>query len=254
MMLSRFNNTCWIDNVDEYCSINSCSMLTKSNNCYNVVGTRADNGWWKKLVDRCQQWWNNDCWTWTTVNNDCSQQLLTGCSTTMRQVVDNIEQVVHMRVYTVLWTLSFLVVIHVNRLRIIHLWFCGTSCDSGVQTTMFSFWRMWTSASVRNVQVRNHTTKTFVINPPFHIHQKEKIAKNASVNNCKFLLLTDVNEWNNIECPESMIRHLNISHWSPRSHPSKAKIADFRKQNDRKNFKCKLALKVLTADFDGSRL
>ena len=46
MLLSRFNNTCWIDNVDEYCSINSCSMLTKNNNCYNVVGTRADNTWW----------------------------------------------------------------------------------------------------------------------------------------------------------------------------------------------------------------
>ena len=29
--------------IDEYCSINSCSMLTKNNNYYNVVGTRADN-------------------------------------------------------------------------------------------------------------------------------------------------------------------------------------------------------------------
>ena len=36
-------NTCLIDNVDEYCSINSCSILTKTNSCYNVVGTRADN-------------------------------------------------------------------------------------------------------------------------------------------------------------------------------------------------------------------
>ena len=85
MLLSRFNNTCWIDNVDEYCSINSCSMLTKNNGCYNVIGTRADNSWWKKLVDRCQQWLINDCWTWTTltVNNGCWQQLLTGCSTTL---------------------------------------------------------------------------------------------------------------------------------------------------------------------------
>ena len=54
MLLSRFNNTCWIDNVDEYCSINSCSMLTKNNNCYNVVGARADNSWWNKLADGCQ--------------------------------------------------------------------------------------------------------------------------------------------------------------------------------------------------------
>ena len=111
MLLSRFNNTCWIDNVDKYCSINRCSMLTKNNSYYNVVGTTADNSWWKKLVDRCQQWLNNGCWTWTTANNGCWQQLLTGCSTTLltgwsttlltgwsttlQQVVDNIDQVVH---------------------------------------------------------------------------------------------------------------------------------------------------------------
>ena len=92
MLLSRFNNTCWIHNVDEYCSINSCSMSTKNNSCYNAVGTRADNSWRKKLVDRCQQWLNNGCWTWTAVNNGCWQQLLTGCSTTLQQVVDNIDQ------------------------------------------------------------------------------------------------------------------------------------------------------------------
>ena len=67
MLLSRFNSTCWIDNVDEYCSINSCSMLTEKNSCYNVVTTWADNSWWKNLVDRCQQWLNNGCWTWTAV-------------------------------------------------------------------------------------------------------------------------------------------------------------------------------------------
>ena len=103
LLISRFNNTFWIHNVVKYCSINSCSMLTKNNSCYNVVGTRADNSWWKKLVDRCQQWLNNGCWTWTTMNNGCWQQLLTGrsttlftvCSTTLQQVVDNIDQVVH---------------------------------------------------------------------------------------------------------------------------------------------------------------
>ena len=95
MLLSRFNNTCWIHNVDEYCSMISCSMLTKNNSCYNVVRTWADNSWWKKLVDRCQQWLYNGCWTWTTVNNGCWQQLLTGCSTTLQQVVDNIDQVIH---------------------------------------------------------------------------------------------------------------------------------------------------------------
>ena len=103
MLLSRFNNTCWIHNVNEYCSINSCSMLTKNNSCYNVVGTWADNSWWNKVVDRCQQRLNNGCWTWTTVNNSCWQQLLTGCSTTLltvcsttlQQIVDNIDRVVH---------------------------------------------------------------------------------------------------------------------------------------------------------------
>ena len=82
ILLSRFNNTCWIHNVDEYCSINSCSVLTKNNNCYNVVETWADNSWWKKLVDGCQQRSSNNCWTWTIVNNGCWQQLSTGCSTT----------------------------------------------------------------------------------------------------------------------------------------------------------------------------
>ena len=48
-----------------------------------VVGTRADNSWWKKLVDGCQQWLNNNCWPWTTVNNGCWRQLLRECSTTL---------------------------------------------------------------------------------------------------------------------------------------------------------------------------
>ena len=74
---------------DEYCSINSCSMLSENNSCYNVVRTWADNSWWKKLVDRCQQWLNNGCWTWTTVNNGCWQQLLTGCSTTLLNSVQH---------------------------------------------------------------------------------------------------------------------------------------------------------------------
>ena len=102
MLLSRFNNTCWIHSGDEYCSINGCSMSTKNNSCYNALGTRADNSGWKKLVDGCQQRLNNDCWTWITVNNGCWQQLLTGCSTlwtwcsiTLQQVVDSIDQVVH---------------------------------------------------------------------------------------------------------------------------------------------------------------
>ena len=42
-MLSTFKNACRIDNVDEYCSINSCSMSTKNTCRYNVVETRADN-------------------------------------------------------------------------------------------------------------------------------------------------------------------------------------------------------------------
>ena len=89
ILLSRFNNTCWIHNVDEYCSINSCLMLTENNSCYNVVRTWADNSWWKKLVDRCQQWLNNGCWTWTTVNNGGWQQLLTGWSTTLLNSVQH---------------------------------------------------------------------------------------------------------------------------------------------------------------------
>ena len=31
-----------------------------------------------------------------------------------------------------------------------------------------------TSGPVRNVQMRNHTPRTFVISPLIHIHQKEK--------------------------------------------------------------------------------
>ena len=48
----------------------------KNNSCYNVVGAGADNIWWKKVVDGCQQRLNNDCWSWTTVNNGCWQQLV----------------------------------------------------------------------------------------------------------------------------------------------------------------------------------
>ena len=44
-----------------------------------------------------------------------------------------------------------------------------------------------------------------------------------------------------------MIPHENISHWSPRSHPSKDENQMIRIQkNDRKKFWSKLALKVLT--------
>ena len=79
MLLSRFNNTCWIDNVDEYCSINSCSMLTKNNNCYNVVGTRSDNNreqLWTMVVD-------NSCWKsaaqhcWQGAAQHCNKLLTT---------------------------------------------------------------------------------------------------------------------------------------------------------------------------------
>ena len=79
MLLSRFNNTCWIDNVDEYCSINSCSMLTKNNNCYNVVGTRSDNNreqLWTMVVD-------NSCWKsaaqhcWQGAEQHCNKLLTT---------------------------------------------------------------------------------------------------------------------------------------------------------------------------------
>ena len=96
MLLSRFNNTCWIHNVDEYRFINSCPMLTNNNSCYNVVGTRVDNSSWKKL-DVCQRL-NNDCWTWTIVNNGLLTTVVDRvqhASTTLQQVVDNINQVVH---------------------------------------------------------------------------------------------------------------------------------------------------------------
>ena len=41
---------------------------------------------------------------------------------------------------------------------------------------IFSFWRMWTSKPVTNVEVRKHALSTFVVNPLVHICQKEKIA------------------------------------------------------------------------------
>ena len=97
MLLSRFNNTCWIHNIDEYCSINSCSMLTKNNNCHNVVGTKADDSWWNKLVDGCQQWLNNDCWTWTVA---CEQWLLT---TVVERVQHNIVDRVQHNIATSCW-------------------------------------------------------------------------------------------------------------------------------------------------------
>ena len=74
ILSSRFNNTCWIYNADEYCSINSCWILTNNNSCYNVVETGADNILWNKLVNSCQQWLSNDCWPWTTANNGCWQR------------------------------------------------------------------------------------------------------------------------------------------------------------------------------------
>jgi hypothetical protein len=41
---------------------------------------------------------------------------------------------------------------------------------------IISFWGMWTSKAVTNVQVRKHALSTFVINPLVHIYQKEQIA------------------------------------------------------------------------------
>ena len=94
MLLSGFNNTCWIHNVDEYCSIDSCSMLTKNNSCYNVDGTWADNSWWKSflmvvnndwtmIVEREQLWTmiveREQLWT-IVVDNSCWQGAAQHCN------------------------------------------------------------------------------------------------------------------------------------------------------------------------------
>lgn len=42
-------------------------------------------------------------------------------------------------------------------------------------SAILSFWWMWTSESVRNIQARNHALKAFLINPLDHINQKEEI-------------------------------------------------------------------------------
>jgi hypothetical protein len=54
---------------------------------------------------------------------------------------------------------------------------------AAISSAIFSFWWMWTSKSVTNVQVRKRAPSTSVIIPLIHIYQKEKIAlKIASVN------------------------------------------------------------------------
>ena len=77
MLLSRFNNTCWIDNVDEYCSINSCSMLTENNIVVTMLLEHEltivdEKSWlmvvnndWTMVVEREQLWTLE--WLLTTV-------------------------------------------------------------------------------------------------------------------------------------------------------------------------------------------
>ena len=99
MLLSRFNNTCWIHNVDEYCSINSCSMLTKNNGFYNVLEqelTIVDeksllivvNNDWTMIVEREQLWTmvvDNSCWQgaaqhcWQVTAQHCWQDAAQHC-------------------------------------------------------------------------------------------------------------------------------------------------------------------------------
>ena len=47
---------------------------------------------------------------------------------------------------------------------------------AAISSATFSFWRMWTSGPVTNVEVRKHALSTFVIDPLVHIYQKEKMA------------------------------------------------------------------------------
>ena len=54
---------------------------------------------------------------------------------------------------------------------------------------------------------------------------------------CDFVLLMDVNEWINNECPECVLPHLSICDWITRSHPSKG-------ENRTRNRSCEQALKM----------
>ena len=89
--------TTLVDNVDEYCwSIvvrcwqRTISMLLEQES--TIVDETS------LLI--CQQWLNNGCWTWTTVNNATvvdrvQHNIVRVCSTTLQQVVETLHQVVH---------------------------------------------------------------------------------------------------------------------------------------------------------------
>ena len=84
---------------------------------------------------------------------------------------------------------------------------CIGTCYCAMFTVIFSFWWMWTSESVRNVQLKNHTLRTFLINPLVHIRQKEKIelefsAEIASVkeNSTSQPLYLIIHDHRNLDC------------------------------------------------------